>query len=227
MRIVSDQNWIAALPDHARHELLQAMKIMNFERGDVITQPGERARRIHQLRTGYAKVYVDTPDGSQAILVLYRPGNCFSETAVISDRCNNHVTVAATSCAVAAIDRDTFMRLYEKHPEIPDLLCRKFSNVITSMLSFRVTVAASPIRNQIGVLFNNLLTYCSEGTEGSARRITAPITIKEISAILGVSRQTIHKEIQYFRDSGILERDNDEWLILSPQSLQAVAVAID
>lgn len=227
MRIVSDQNWIADLPDTVRCELQQAMKIMNFERGDVITQVGEKARRIHQIRTGYAKVYVDTPDGGQAILVLHKPGNCFSETAVISDRCNNHMTVAATSCAVAAIDRDAFMHLYEKHPAIPDLLCRKFSVVITSMLSFRVTVAASPIRNQIGVLLNNLLTYCSEDAGAPIRRITAPITVKEISAILGVSRQTIHKEIQYFRDNGILDRDNDEWLILSPQSLQAMAVAID
>ena len=137
------------------------------------------------------------------------------------------MTVAATSCAVAAIDREAFMDLYERHPAIPDLLCRKFANIVTSMLSFRVTAAASPIRNQIGVLFNNLLTYCSEDAGAPARRLIAPITIKEISAILGVSRQTIHKEIQYFRDNGIIDRDNDDWLILSPKALQAVAVAID
>ena len=223
MHIAERLDWIAELPRDIRSEFRARMTSAQFSAGEIITQSGTPAMCIHQVQSGYVKILKDLPSGDQVLLALYIPGNVFSESAVIVGREHHHTTIAATNVTLNLLKKPDFDALYHTYREVPENLCRKLAHSMSLFLENREFTSLHDIRTQVALLFCNLADRCadqgrddshnSSDSHGHGIQIDVPLTVTDIADFLGVSRQTVQKEISILKAQGTLDKTAGKWVV--------------
>lgn len=222
MSIVSRQDWISALPDAARQAVEAAMRIEDAPRGARITETGGPAVAIHRLRTGMVKLTGCYADGREALVTIYAPGAVFSETALVADRPYAHTKVAAVASQVEVLDRSAFQRLYAEWPAIPEALCRKFAASIARQFESREQRDTRSLRARVALALCDLGDAFGE-PDGDASRVYAPLSQEELGSHLGVTRQSVQKEVTALRRAGLLAKHDGLWILQDPGRLRRFA----
>src|SRR5438094_3600486 len=108
-RFVSDEHFAAIEP------LLQEE---HYEFGDVIVKQGEPANSFYVLTQGRPRVLKIKPDGEEIPVGVLKPGDSFGEAALAEGGTRNATVRCSTAVDVLRIDRDDFLRLVERVPDL-------------------------------------------------------------------------------------------------------------
>ncbi len=108
-RFLSDEHFGAIEP------LLQEE---HYEFGDIIVKQDEPADSFYVLTRGRARALKIKPDGEEIPLGVLKPGDSFGEAA-LAEGGTRHATVrCSTAVDVLRIDRDDFLQLVQRVPEL-------------------------------------------------------------------------------------------------------------
>jgi HlyB family type I secretion system ABC transporter len=108
-RFVSDDHFAAIEP------LLQQE---HYEFGDVIVKQGDPANSFFVLTRGRARAIKIKADGEEVPLGVLKPGDSFGEAALSEGGTRNANVRCSTAVDVLRIDRDDFLELVDRVPEI-------------------------------------------------------------------------------------------------------------
>ena len=108
-RFVSDEHFEAIEP------LLQEE---HYEFGDVIVKQGDPANSFYVLTSGRARALKIKPDGEEIPLGVLKPGDCFGEAALAEGGTRNATVRCSTAVDVLRIDRDDFLQLVRRVPDL-------------------------------------------------------------------------------------------------------------
>jgi len=223
MHIVGRLNWIEELPDDARAAIEERFEYRTIKAGDVIAEAGQPSEGMYQVQSGYIKMLADQPDGERALIVFYMRGNCFGESTVIARRSHHHTTIAATETCVAFLSHQDFDQLYCQHPSIPEALCRKFATALSSMISYRETQSQANVGQRVARVLYNLADISEGPGVGEYKEIDVPFTIADLSSFLGVTRQTVQKEISALKSRDLIFKLNGTWTVKDMARLGSLA----
>jgi len=218
--VLSTENWIAALPDVVQREIREAMITRELAPGEVLTEAGALPEGFYQVEAGYLRLVADQADGRQILILIYRPGNCMAESTLVADRTSNHTTIALTDARVRLVSRDDFWRLYRRHPEIPEALCRKFARNISRLLARRELTTTRRLREMVAFVFCNLAEECGRPEPDGSIVIELPLTQNDLADHLGVTRQAVQREVGGLTKLGVLTKREGHWRILDAAALR-------
>ncbi|WP_296594931.1 Crp/Fnr family transcriptional regulator [Phenylobacterium sp.] len=221
--LLSHENWIAALPDSVRQEILQRMIPRELAAGEPLIHAGAPSLGIYQLEAGYLRLVAYHPDGRQTLILVYRPGNCFSESPLVARRPPNHTTLAMTNARVRLLPTDDFWTLYERHPEIPEALCRKFASSMSRLLTRREIAVTRRLREMVAFIFCNLAEACGTTEADGTITIDLPLTQNDLADHLTVTRQAVQREVGALKTQGALAKRDGLWRVLDLPKLRRVA----
>src|SRR5215813_74247 len=108
-RFVSDEHFGAIKP------LLQEE---HYEFGEVIVRQGDPADSFYVLTKGRARALKIQPDGVEIPLGLLKPGDSFGESALAEGGTRNATVRCSTAVDVLRIDRDDFLQLVRRVPDL-------------------------------------------------------------------------------------------------------------
>src|SRR6516164_2977890 len=108
-RFVSDEHFAAIEP------LLQEE---HYEFGDVIVKQGDPANSFYILTKGRARALKIKPDGEEIPLGGLKPGDSFGEAALAEGGTRNASVRCSTAVDVLRIDRDDFLQLVRRVPDL-------------------------------------------------------------------------------------------------------------
>src|SRR5215831_5547879 len=108
-RFVSDDHFAAIEP------LLQEE---HYEFGDVIVKQGDPANSFFVLTRGRARAIKIKADGEEVPLGVLKPGDSFGEAALSEGGTRNATVRCSTAVDVLRIDRNDFLELVDRVPEI-------------------------------------------------------------------------------------------------------------
>ena len=108
-RFVSDEHFGALEP------LLQEE---HYEFGDVIVKQDDPADSFYVLARGRARALKIKPDGEEIPLGVLKPGDSFGEAALAEGGTRNATVRCSTGVDVLRIDRDDFLELVGRVPEL-------------------------------------------------------------------------------------------------------------
>ncbi len=223
--IVNTENWVAGLPDPVRLAIHERMVTKTYSPGDVLRAVGDQPNGFYQLESGYLRVIGYHPDGTQTLVLIYRPGNCMAESTIIAKRPSNHTTIAMTEARVRYMTMDDFWALYHLHREIPEALCRKFAGNMTRLLTRRELAATRRLRDMVAFVFCNLGEECGRREVDGAITIDMPLTQNDVADHLGVTRQAVQREIGALKKFGIVDKRDGHWRVLDAPALRRMAVS--
>src|SRR5437016_6806949 len=109
LRFLSDEHFDAIDP------LLQEE---HYDFGDIIVKQGDPADSFYVLTTGRARALKIRADGEEIALGVLKPGDSFGEAALAEGGTRNATVRCSTAVDVLRIDRNDFLRVVARAPEL-------------------------------------------------------------------------------------------------------------
>lgn len=102
--------------------VIQGLKLLSYESGEIIISEGEPGDSLYMLSAGRVKAFKRNPAGKQALLGEMSEGAFFGEISVLTGKPRSATVVAATTCELLELDRDTLHEITATHPHVWDVL---------------------------------------------------------------------------------------------------------
>jgi cAMP-dependent protein kinase regulator len=106
--------------------VIQGLKLLTFERGQVILREGQPGGSLYTLTSGRVRAFRRDAEGKQYPLGDLSEGAFFGEMSILSGRPRTASIVALTRCELLELDRLTLDGITKAHPHVWDVL-REFA----------------------------------------------------------------------------------------------------
>jgi CRP/FNR family transcriptional regulator, cyclic AMP receptor protein len=191
----------------------------SVRRGATIFAKGDPGTGLMAVLWGSVKISVPTPDGREAVLNIINPGEIFGEMALLDGRPRSADAVAMDDCELMVIDRRDFIPFLRQQPDIAlkfiEILCARIRH--TSEQVEDVMYLSFP-----GRLAKTLLQLTG-GPEAPAAHRNVRITQRELSSIIGMSRESTNKQLRAWEDRKWVRLQRGGIAVLDPNALAKLA----
>jgi len=208
------------LPPAVIEHLGSYMKTRKVARGASIFAKGDPGTGLMGVLAGSVKVSVASAEGKDIVLNIFREGEIFGEIALLDGRPRTADATAMAPCELIVIERRDFVPFLSGHPDVMlkfiEILCSRLRR--TSEQVQDVTFLNLPTR-----LAKTLLELTASEAAGAAPRRKVAITQREISQIIGKSRESTNKQLRAWAKRGWIRLERGGVSVLAPDKLAAVA----
>jgi CRP/FNR family transcriptional regulator, cyclic AMP receptor protein len=209
------------LDPEAFDQLCRYAKHTTLKRGTTIVSKGDPGNSLIAVISGTVKISVTSPDGRSAILNLIGPGEIFGEVAVLDGHARTADATANTNCEIYVIDRRDFIPFVRSQPA----LAMKFIELLCTRLRWTSDQVEEVIlQNLPGRLASALLRLTEKHKLAPAGR-TIAVTQQEISEMVGMTRESINKQLRAWADRKWVRLEHGAIVVLDAGSLQAIVDA--
>lgn len=200
-------------------KLLAISKERSYPKDAVIFQKDEIGNFFFLICSGRVKVILETEEGKEGILSILYPTEFFGEMSLLDGEPRSASIVALENTSVLLINRDDFLRLLYRHPEI--------ALKILKTLSLRLRKANRQIETLMfldapGRIARTLIDIAEE--KGIKREdgifIDLEFTRQELGNLIGVSRETTIRVLKSFEEEGIISIERNHIIIKNMQELK-------
>jgi CRP-like cAMP-binding protein len=209
------------LPVSVLEHLGSYMKMRKARKGVVIFSKGDPGSGLLGVLSGMVKVSIASAEGKDIVLNIFREGEVFGEIALLDGRPRTADATAMSDCELIVIERRDFVPFLRDHPDVTlkfiEILCSRLRR--TSEQVQDVTFLSLPTR-----LAKTLLQLTSKG-DAQARRRKVAITQREISQMIGRSRESTNKQLRAWAKRGWIRLERGGVSVLALDKLSAIAVA--
>src|SRR6266576_2178117 len=194
-------------------------KHATLKRGATIFSKGDPGTSLIVVVSGTVKISISSADGRSAILNLIGPGEIFGEVALLDGLARTADATANTNCEIYVIDRRDFIPFVRSQPALAmkliELLCTRLrwtSDQVEEVI----------LQNLPGRLASALLRLTEKHKLAPGGRAIA-ITQQEISEMVGMTRESINKQLRVWAARNWVRLEHGAIIVLSAAQLQELA----
>lgn len=192
-----------ASPD-AIQRLSLACRLRTFPAQTAILSAEEQSRFVSFMIAGLARVVLHTPDGRTIRFRDLRPGDVFGELAAIDGQVRSANVEAVTTCTLAVIAADEFIRIVDSEPSLSMALRCHLTMQIRTLTSRVYEFNALPVPGRIRA---ELLRLAQQAHERSGEYVIDPRPRhEEIASRLATNREAVSREIRFLSSEGIVAK---------------------
>lgn len=209
------------LEPEALDQLCRYAKLTTLKRGATICSKGDPGNSLFAVVSGTVKISISSPEGRNAILNLIGPGEVFGDIAVLDGQPRSADATANTNCEIYVIDRRDFLPFVRSQPALAmkliELLCARLRR--TSDQVEQVILQDLP-----GRLASALLGL-TEKHKSEPNGRTIAITQQEISEMVGMTRESINKQLRAWAARNWVRLEHGAIVVLDTPALRELAEA--
>ena len=193
--------WFSRLSERNQRALLEVGEHLNLRSGEMLYRQGDAPGGFFGVISGSFKVSSLREDGREGILSVIEAGNWFGETSLFDQLPRPHDLTALEAAEVILIGRAAFEKL---------MASPAFSRAMGVLLSSRVRLLYNLVEDallrSISTRVARRLLALARGDATLARdcRLELPVSQEQLAMMLGVTRQTLSKELKSLERDGVL-----------------------
>jgi CRP/FNR family cyclic AMP-dependent transcriptional regulator len=209
------------LDPEALDQLGRYAKHSTLKRGATIFSRGDPGNSMIAVISGTVKISVSSAEGRSAILNLIGPGEIFGEMSVLDGQPRSADATANSSCEIFVIDRREFLPFVRSHPA----LAMKFIELLCTRLRWTSDQVEQVILQNLPGRLASALIRLTEKHKSSPAGRTIAITQQEISEMVGMTRESINKQLRAWAARKWVRLEHGAIVVLDTESLQALVEA--
>src|SRR3954454_5434584 len=211
----------ADLEPDAFDQLCRYARHATLKRGSTLFSKGDAGNSLYAVISGTVKMSISSPDGRNAILNIVGPGEIFGEIALLDGQARSTDAIANSTCELFVIDRREFIPFVKAQPA----LAMKFIELLCERLrSTSDQVEQIILQNLPGRLASALLRL-SEKHSSEPQGRTIAITQQEISEMVGMTRESINKQLRAWAARDWVRLEHGAIVVLNAEALRELAEA--
>ena len=218
LAILRRHSLFSQLSPPAIEHLGSHVKRCRLPRGTVIFAKGEPGTGLMGVLAGAVKISVPSADGREIVLSIMHEGDIFGENALLDGHPRTGSATAMTDCELMVIERRNFIPFLRSQPDLAiqiiEILCsrlRRTTEQVQDMTFLNLSTR----------LAKTLLRLTADAERGSALKVA--ITQREISQIIGRSRESTNKQLRSFAKLGLLRLKRGAIVVVQRDKLAKVA----
>jgi len=210
--------WFGSLPERNRQLLLAAGERLLLRSGEMLYRQGDAPGGFFGVVSGSFKVSTLRKNGKEGILALLEAGNWFGETSLLDGLPRPHDVTALEPAEVLMVGQTAFEGL---------IASPSFARAMMVLLSTRVRLLYGLVEDamlrSISTRVARRLLALSRGDATMARdfRPTVMVSQEAFAMMLGVTRQTLSRELKLLAHDGVVTVGYGRIDILSLTALEA------
>jgi CRP-like cAMP-binding protein len=208
-----DNDALEQLGRYAKHTVLK--------RGATIFSKGDAGNSLYAVISGTVKISISSPDGRNAILNLVGPGETFGEMSVLDGQTRSADATANTNCEIYVIDRRDFLPFMRNQPA----LSMKFIELLCARLRWTSDQVEQVILQDLPGRLASALLRLVERRKLEPASQTIAITQQEISEMVGMTRESINKQLRAWAARSWVRLEHGAIVVLDAVSLRELAEA--
>jgi CRP-like cAMP-binding protein len=214
-------DWLHELPADSQALVRQKMSIVELADGETLFQQGETAASIYQVVSGLIHLKRITVSGSESIVTLYQGGNCFGEIPLLSatNSARGYNAIAVGPTQIACLSKKDFEEIASRHPEVYQNLIAKLCLIIRNLLQHAEDISNANLSQRLAHLIVDA-ARCHGVKQADHTCINIPLSQQDISKMLGVTRQSVQRQLQQWREEGWLEKKHGRFLVYQLDKLK-------
>src|SRR3984885_5976014 len=203
----------------AFEQLCRYARPATLKRGATIYSKGDPGNSLYVVISGTAKMSISSPDGRSAILNLIGPGEIFGEIALLDGRERTADATANTNCEVFIIDRREFIPFVRSQPA----LAMKLIELLCGRLRWTSDQVEQIILQDLPSRLPRPLIRLTERHKAAQGGRTIAITQQEISEMVGMTRESINKQLRAWAARSWVRLEHGAIVVLDTESLREMA----
>ncbi len=197
-------------------QLLAHARIETHRARQEIFRKGSPGLGLLVVLKGTVRISSFGPEGEQVVLNSIEAGEMFGEIALIDGKERTADAAAATDCELLAIDRRDFVPFLRANP---DAALR-----LLAVLCDRLRRTTEQVEDMIFLdsgarLAKKLLQLA----QGQAAEFAVRIPQRELGSMIGISRESINKQLAAWHKDGLIRVEGRRIVILDREALQDCA----
>ena len=208
-----------ALEPAQLEQLVSYARTRRVAAGTTLFSKGDPGTELFAVSAGTVKISVPAPDGREAMFNLLHPGEIFGEIALLDGRPRTADAMAMTDCELTVIERRDFLAFVHSEPNVAlqliALLCERLR--IASEHYEEVVFLDLPTR------LARILLQLADQTEAGAAEPKLKITQREISQMLGSTRESVNKQLRAWSKRGVIALERGGIVVYRLATLAAIA----
>jgi CRP-like cAMP-binding protein len=167
------------------------------------------------------KISISSPEGRNAILNLIGPGEVFGDIAVLDGQERTADATANTNCEIYVIDRRDFLPFVRSQPA----LAMKFIQLLCGRLRRTSEQVEQLILQDLPGRLASALLGLTEKRTLDSESWTIAITQQEISEMVGMTRESINKQLRAWAARDWVRLEHGAIVVLKAEMLRELAEA--
>jgi CRP-like cAMP-binding protein len=202
--LIAELPLLARLSREDRQALASRARLRSYPASAVIFREGEPGDSLHVIVSGRVRIVVSSGAGDEATVAVLGPGDCFGELSLLDGLPRSASAVASIATRTFVVTRDAFVAWLNDRPSA--------GLAIMETLSLRLRRTDQALADMVFLDLNRRLAkrlvQLAEVQDPEAaranRRIRVPVTQSELASMLGVSRESVNKQVNAYARDGLV-----------------------
>ena len=193
----------ARLSDAEADSILEHASVVHYPHGASIFAKGDPGNSMMAVLSGRVTITAPSPDGRQVVLSTLREGEVFGEIALLDGKDRTAGASAATHCELLVVTRHDFLSVLRRQPELCLPLLMMFCERLRRTDEQVEDLAFLDLETRIA---KTLLRLAEEQSGGHVAAAAPGIKISQraLGEIVGGSRESVNKHLQYWKRAGVI-----------------------
>lgn len=192
---------LAALGVESVAAMMEVAVIGNLPARQMLFREGEPADMLHCVLSGYIRVYKLDPDGREADVELYGPGDLIGASVVLDGGRYKATAQAAEPSLIARFDLKRVRDIAGRRPDLAltlaNALSAQLSKAYTNLANDRLHTAPQRVARY-------LLSHCT--VDGKAASFRLPYQKSLLAGKLGLAPEALSRAFSMLRGHGVSVR---------------------
>lgn len=215
MSVLLADPWFASLPMTDRKTMLASCEHLRLRPGEMLFRQGDQPNGFYALLSGTVKMSTLSAEGREAILIFLDAATWFGEISLIDGEPRTHDATALSEVELLVLEPQVFRTLMQRN---------SFANAITRMLAKRIRllygiVEDAGLRSVRARVARRLLLLAEVANRQQDGHALVTVTQEALAMMLGMTRQTLSKELSFFKQHDLIRLAYGSIEILSESRL--------
>ncbi len=213
----------SGLSEELLEKISSRARTLNFSRGELIFQEGDKGDGFYIVGSGKIKVFKLSFEGKEQILHIYGPGHTFGEVPVFEGKSFPASSMALMPSKIIFLPRNAFVELISNSPA---LAMGMLADLSKRLRAFTVQIENLSLKEVPARLAAYILTLAREDAPDPDQlpgKVTLPISKAQLANLIGTTPETISRIFKKMGDAGLITVETKNILIHDPDGLSELS----
>ncbi len=196
-----------------------AVKQVRFAKDDVLFAQGQPSSSVFSLGSGIVKISSSTADGREQIVGMSTPGKLLLGLQSINDEIYEYTAVAETDVNACKIRHRALLQAVQNHGDVALRLISSINAQLAHSRSLMQVMGRKCASAKIASFIQLIIPSSAHGH----KPFLLPFSRSEIADLLGLSEETVCRQMAKLKRRGVLYAPRGKIEILDWKQLEAVA----
>jgi CRP/FNR family cyclic AMP-dependent transcriptional regulator len=210
---------LAGLSDGDREALAAAVVRRRYRKGDIVMQKEEPGHALFIVERGSVRIYVPSAQGNDLILAVLGPGDFFGDLSLLDGRPRSASAAVGSDTSLLQLERSDFIALITRRPAAAMAVLEAVARRLRETDEMASDLAFLDVAGRLAKKLLELASAHGVERDGGVL-IELPVTQEELANMIGVTRESVNRNLSDFRRLGLIKNQGRRIVIADAARLR-------